>query len=69
MPLLTEQIREVRDLCRPRPPQPRTPRQHQHDWRKAGHFGHVGKIECACGEGLLLPVSDVGYWGAKEMTG
>jgi len=37
-----------------------------HEWRKDWSDGRIGRIECEhCGKGLLLPVSDLGWWATK----
>ena len=38
---------------------------HSHSWRQNAYFGPVGHLVCeACGDGILVPTHEVGWWGA-----
>lgn len=42
------------------------PENHRHDWQKEWSDGTIGRVVCRdCGKGVLLPVGDLGWWGAK----
>lgn len=44
------------------------PKDHRHEWRREWSDGRVGRIVCTdCGAGLLVPVGEVGFWGAPPL--